>query len=144
MKALSVLISAFSAFSSLASPAFAQASSDKPPVSADGRDSSPTTEEVPLDLSGSAEDANDAVEVKTDQQTQSGEGDMKIEESAILPSTDDFLESEAPTMDLDCERSDNCLDSLTEPAEGPVLSSPDAVDTPDVETQETERVVTEP
>ena len=144
MKALFLLAFVYSGFSSLTGPAFAQASHDEPPVSKSGQVSSPTTEEVPLVIGESTGKPNNVDAVETDQQGQGGEGNIKIEESAILPSTDDFLESEAPTMDLDCERNDNCLDALTDPAEGPVLSSPDAVNTPDVETQETERLVTEP
>jgi hypothetical protein len=72
-------------------------------------------------------------------------GEVRTEESAILPNAEDHLESEAETADLDCEADpDNCLDPLESQVEGPALSSPDDVGTSEVETREAAPVVAEP
>lgn len=61
-------------------------------------------------------------------QRRSGEdGDVSIEESAILPSAGGHEASRAPSMDLDCEKhSEDCIEPLTTDSPGPTLSTPAA------------------
>jgi hypothetical protein len=100
------------------------------------------------------EGAAEEVDVETEQGTETRlpadseeapEGEAELEESAILPNAEDHEESEAATMDLECdEDADNCLDPLTGPAVGPERSSPDEVETPEVEADESGEIVAEP
>jgi hypothetical protein len=100
------------------------------------------------------EGAAEGVEVETEQGTETRlpadaddapEGEAELEESAILPNAEDHEESEAATMDRECdEDADNCLEPLTGPATGPERSSPDDVDTPEVEADESGEIVAEP
>lgn len=48
-----------------------------------------------------------------------------VEDGAILPSAEGHVDSEAPSMGLDCDRDPaSCENPLTQPAEGPALSTP--------------------
>jgi hypothetical protein len=76
-------------------------------------------------------------------------GDEEIdapEDSAILPSAEGHLESEAPTMEIDCqEQPELCAgDPLETASEGPALSVGDDPDDPSGRNEAGEVVVAEP
>jgi hypothetical protein len=68
------------------------------------------------------------------------------EDSAILPSAEGHLESEAPTMEIDCqENPELCAgDPIETASEGPALSVGDDPDDPTGENEAGEVVVAEP
>jgi hypothetical protein len=79
------------------------------------------------------------------QETSKDADELRVEDSAILPSAEGHLDSRAPTMDLDCENApEDCVQPLERATEGPALSTPDDPSTTEVEASEGDPVRVSP